>query len=106
MPAQPVAKVYRDLLYPRGKGLALWFPDNEVHIGDVGFFMASNGKFWRLFNVLVPPDHPLNSQGVPESFVCWDPESRVDSNSNVLSPGQPIMSEQVFETGLVLGADG
>jgi hypothetical protein len=106
MCAQPVAKIYREQLYPRGNGLALWFPDDEVHVGDVGFLRAPDGTFRRLFNILVPPDHPLNSNRVPEPFACWDPADKVYSKPDVHAAGEPIMSEEVFATEVGLSADG
>ncbi|KAF8263073.1 hypothetical protein EI94DRAFT_626048 [Lactarius quietus] len=50
-------------------GHALWEPDPgefpAVEVGDVGF--VRDGKFHRLFNALLPADHPSNeSRGVPE----------------------------------------
>ena len=51
-------------------GHALWEPDPgnlypAVEIGDVGYIRE--GKFRRLFNVLLPAEHPSHSNfGVPE----------------------------------------
>jgi len=52
-------------------GNALWEPDpggqyNAVEVGDVGFIRR--GYFQRLFNVLLPKDHPShqNPSFVPE----------------------------------------
>jgi hypothetical protein len=51
-------------------GHALWDPDRgnlypPVEVGDVGYICE--GKFNRLFNVLLPADHPSHrSLGVPE----------------------------------------
>jgi hypothetical protein len=52
-------------------GHALWAPSpnpdrpRAVQVGDVGF--VRQGKFHRLFNALLPADHPSHKQlGVPE----------------------------------------
>jgi hypothetical protein len=51
-------------------GHALWVPNPgglypAVQVGDVGFIRE--GKFHRLFNVLLPEDHPSHENfGVPE----------------------------------------
>ena len=51
-------------------GHALWEPDPgnlspAVQVGDVGFIRQ--GRFHRLFNVLLPADHPSHENfGVPE----------------------------------------
>ena len=52
-------------------GYALWDPDPgqypRVEIGDVGF--TREGKFHRLFNALLPEDHPSHGRyGVPENY--------------------------------------
>jgi hypothetical protein len=55
--------------YP-GYGHALWEPSPgplfpPVEVGDVGFIRR--GKFHRLFNALLPADHPTHRNfGVPE----------------------------------------
>jgi hypothetical protein len=50
-------------------GYALWDPDPGIHgpveVGDVGFIRE--GRFFRLFNALLPEDHPSHMYwGVPE----------------------------------------
>ena len=50
-------------------GHALWepsprYPDKPVQVGDVGFIRK--GKFHRLFNALLPADHPSHEYGVPD----------------------------------------
>ena len=64
--------IFRDelaLKYP-AYGHALWAPSPgglylSVQVGDVGFIRE--GKFIRLFNVLLPQDHPSHENfGVPE----------------------------------------
>lgn len=65
------AYIYTEQLLSRGYGLPLWRPEptkfGEVHNGDVGF--VEDGRFYRLFNVMSSPDHPLNKWGVPDDFV-------------------------------------
>jgi len=50
-------------------GHALWEPSpredyTAVEIGDVGFIRE--GRFHRLFNILLPEDHPSHQDGVPQ----------------------------------------
>ncbi|KAH9025516.1 hypothetical protein EDB85DRAFT_1893826 [Lactarius pseudohatsudake] len=50
-------------------GYALWDPDPgnlypAVEVGDVGYIRE--GRFHRLFNVLLPAKHPSHRKGVPE----------------------------------------
>ena len=50
-------------------GHALWEPSpggryTVVDIGDVGFIRE--GYFHRLFNILLPEDHPSHQDGVPQ----------------------------------------
>jgi hypothetical protein len=52
-------------------GYALWDPDPgenpRVEVGDVGF--TRRGRFHRLFNALLPEDHPTHARyGVPEHY--------------------------------------
>ena len=63
--------VFREQLaikYP-AFGHALWDPtprnpDRPVQVGDVGFIR--DGKFYRLFNALLPADDQSHEFGVPE----------------------------------------
>jgi hypothetical protein len=63
--------IFREQLaikYP-SYGHALWEPnpkkpDKPVQVGDVG--LIRRGKFHRLFNALLPADHPSHELGVPE----------------------------------------
>ena len=58
-----------DIKYP-AFGHALWEPNpgrlySPVEVGDVGFIRE--GKFHRVFNALLPADHPSHQRfGVPE----------------------------------------
>ncbi|KAH9174158.1 hypothetical protein EDB89DRAFT_1904657 [Lactarius sanguifluus] len=71
--------IFRDQLgikYP-AFGNALWEPNpgrlySPVEVGDVGFIRE--GKFHRLFNALLPADHPSHpSFGVPEHYEPLQP---------------------------------
>jgi hypothetical protein len=84
----PPFRVYRDRLTALSHGLALWNPDppkrnlggntyltekiyDKVSIGDVGYLFK--GTFIRLFNVMLPWDHPLNRTiGYPEPYEPLD----------------------------------
>ena len=65
--------IYREELatnYPT-YGHALWEPSpgvdsTAVEIGDVGFIRE--GRFHRLFNILLPEDHPSHQDGVPQRY--------------------------------------
>lgn len=71
-PMIPHYDIYREELrkaYPY-LGHALWQPGPghcpPVEVGDVGF--VRTGRFHRLFNVLLPGDHPSHTLGVPENY--------------------------------------
>jgi hypothetical protein len=106
MPVTSVPRIYREHLYPRGNGIALWYPDDEVHPGDVGFLTSEDGTFRRLFNILVPPDHPLNSEGTPQPFEIFVPGDKVRSKENVHLVDIPIVSNEVKDTAIELSAHG
>ncbi|KAI0285688.1 hypothetical protein BC826DRAFT_113392 [Russula brevipes] len=67
------SNVYREQLSSLYLGLALWDPapnpsiNDRVSIGDVGF--VSEGAFLRMFNVILPHDHPSNKKiGEPDRY--------------------------------------
>jgi hypothetical protein len=69
--------VYQDQLTALSQGLALWNPSppkeiyDRVSIGDVGYLQE--GTFIRMFNVMLPWDHPSNHRlGVPEAYEPLD----------------------------------
>jgi hypothetical protein len=86
------SNVYRDQLTSLSLGLAVWNPDppinpnppsdpyaahlprkiyDKVSIGDVGYL--HDGTFIRLFNVMLPWDHPSNrTLGYPEPYESLD----------------------------------
>ena len=58
-------------------GHALWEPNpgglyHAIEVGDVGYILQ--GKFLRLFNALLPADHPSHEKcGVPDSHELLKP---------------------------------
>jgi hypothetical protein len=77
MPVNPPSNVYLDQLAALSLGLALWNPSlpksiyNNVSIGDVGYLQE--GTFIRMFNVMLPWDHPSNGiLGIPEPYEPLD----------------------------------
>ncbi|KAH8978794.1 hypothetical protein EDB86DRAFT_857742, partial [Lactarius hatsudake] len=84
--------IFRDQLgikYP-AFGHALWEPNpgrlySPVEVGDVGFIRE--GKFHRLFNALLPADHPSHqSFGVQEHYEPLQPSVADHIDGGVLSP--------------------
>ena len=70
-------------------GHALWEPSptelyTAVEVGDVGFIRE--GRFHRLFNALLPADHPSHNLGVPEYHEPLIPSLSVHIISATLSP--------------------
>lgn len=83
---------YREELakaYP-GFGYALWEPDPgeekpSIGVGDVGF--VRKGRFHRLFNALLPADHPFNGRfGVPADHEPLQPSRLNHINRGALVP--------------------
>ena len=80
--------IYREELairYPL-YGHALWEPGpggryTSVEVGDVGFIRQ--GYFHRLFNILLPEDHPSHQDGVPEHHepLILGMTSRIDTGT-------------------------
>jgi len=77
-PSPSLHEIYHDDLLTQGRGSPLWFPgptpslsqayrQDGVNIGDVGI-MKADGPFDFLFNIFMPADHPINSEGVPDLF--------------------------------------
>jgi hypothetical protein len=82
---------YRDQLgkaYP-GFGHALWGPGPgcarpPVEVGDVGYIHT--GGFIRLFNALLPKDHPSQTRGVPEYYEQLQPQLQDHINHGAQGP--------------------
>ncbi|KAI0248876.1 hypothetical protein BJV78DRAFT_1232159 [Lactifluus subvellereus] len=84
--------IFREALaikYP-AQGHALWVPGpgglySAVEVGDVGF--VREGKFHRLFNVLLPEDHPSHKNfGVPEHYEPLELKMKMHIYPSALSP--------------------
>ena len=84
--------IFRDQLgikYP-AFGHALWEPNpgrlySPVEVGDVGFIRE--GKFHRVFNALLPADHPSHQRfGVPEYYEPLRPSVAEHVDSGTLTP--------------------
>jgi hypothetical protein len=71
-------------------GHALWEPSPGEHyptvaVGDVGFIRQ--GKFHRLFNSLLPADHPSHQRfGVPEHHEPLQVEVSPHIDTGIVSP--------------------
>ena len=86
--------IFRDLLaikYP-AYGHALWEPNSvqvpHLHVAEVGDVgCVVHGKFLRLFNVLLPANHPSHERsGVPESHEPLRPSISDHIDSSTLRP--------------------
>src|SRR6266403_2266570 len=102
--------IFREQLafeYP-SYGHALWEPsprkpDRPVQVGDVGFIRR--GSFHRLFNALLPADHPSHEYGVPEYHEPLGPKL-VDhlytsslSRNNYCSAGVSVEPDPGYHSG-------
>lgn len=71
-------------------GHALWEPNpgglyHSIEVGDVGYTL--HGKFLRLFNILLPADHPSHEKsGVPESHEPLKPSIADHIDRSTLGP--------------------
>jgi hypothetical protein len=90
----------------KGNGYPLWIPEPSSNypteyqnkgtsIGDVGI-IASDGHFDFIFNVFLPPGHPINNVGVPPGFLPLQirPED-VITTPDIYSPGCVISSTSI-----------
>ena len=88
--------ILRDQLairYP-ALGHALWEPNpglySPVEVGDVGFIRE--GKFHRLFNALLPADHPSHQRfNVPENYEPLRPGLAAHIDGGTLTPNDPCL---------------
>jgi hypothetical protein len=104
--------IYREELgamYP-AYGHALWEPNpggryTSVEIGDVGFIRR--GYFHRLFNVLLPEDHPSHQDGVPQHHEPLVLRMTPPTNTGTLQPND-LRSSGIWDSSDVhrLGASG
>ena len=88
--------------YP-AQGHALWVPSSgglysAVEVGDVGFIRE--GCFHRLFNVLLPKDHPSHENfGVPEHYEPLELKMKSHIFPSTLSPTDFRSKEVTVESG-------
>ncbi|KAJ3535821.1 hypothetical protein NM688_g6924 [Phlebia brevispora] len=84
------AEVYTKLMGSYHYGHPLWYPDpissGEPQLGDIGYL--NNGRFHRIFNIMVEKDHPWNRRhGVPDDFVPVRlPEAHIVEEPRYLTP--------------------
>ena len=84
--------IFREQLAIRfpGYGHALWEPSSGdlyrvAGIGDVGYI--TEGRFHRLFNILLPADDPSHENfGVPDNHTPFKPEVPKHVTSGILRP--------------------
>jgi len=83
LPVQRSNEIYERHLLLKGRGFPLWIPEPNknlnmayqrqgISIGDVGI-ITSSGSFSFLFNICLPPDHPINPRCLPEGFAAINP---------------------------------
>ena len=83
-------------------GHALWEPSPgdsypAVEVGDVGF--VRNGRFYRLFNVLLPADDPSHENfGIPEYHQQLTLRMRTHIDSSTLGPNNFCSSRIASES--------
>lgn len=91
-------------------GHALWQPSPgdsspPVEVGDVGFIRE--GRFYRLFNVLLPADDPSHENfGVPEYHQQLTLQMKTHINSSMLSPNNFCSARVASEAPLRVLATG
>jgi hypothetical protein len=81
-------------------GRPLYNPEDEVNIGDVGFFEPTSGEFRLLFNVFLAADHQFHVRhGVPNEFVPLPPSVVGFTTRSNYFPPQVITSRSVKSIG-------
>ncbi|KAL0952577.1 hypothetical protein HGRIS_006833 [Hohenbuehelia grisea] len=111
--SQSESEVFARLLLPRRQGYPLWIPEPNgylpleyretgVRIGDVGI-ITPDGGFDFLFNICHPASDPINSNGVPESFVPLVVESKdIFDTQNMYDLNSYIASVEMRRTSLTI----
>ncbi|KAI0707100.1 hypothetical protein C8Q76DRAFT_800460 [Earliella scabrosa] len=90
--------IYAESLEPMGYGYPLWGPEpssdfGPVGLGDVGYIQ--HGRFYFLFNTMLPRSHPTNKRGVPEHFERFTYEhASPPNNSDVVDIMQSALHSQ------------
>ena len=98
--------IFRDQLAIRfpALGHALWEPSpgnlyRVVGVGDVGYICE--GRFHRLFNILLPADDPSHANfGVPDNHEPFEPKVLEHIRTGVLRP------DNFCSAGVTLESDG
>jgi hypothetical protein len=99
MPVYQPFNVYREQLSSPYLGLALWDPApmssiyDRVSVGDVGF--VRTGAFLRMFNAMLPYDHPSNRVFELEHYVPLGYGPSVNIVQSTLAKGN-YPSRRVF----------
>ncbi|KAF8960161.1 hypothetical protein BDZ97DRAFT_1351936 [Flammula alnicola] len=86
LPVQKSCDIYYRHLSVKGRGSPLWVPEPNtelpleyqrrgISIGDVGI-ITDYGGFDFLFNICLPPGHPINPEDLPENFAPLNPPLR------------------------------
>lgn len=93
---------YAETLVSQGHGHPLWFPEpgkqGDVEIGDVGF--VNEGRFIRLFNVMLPATDPVNARGVPDDFTVLEVDNEghhLESHSRLVPVGSVSTASVHYE---------
>jgi len=97
--------IYREglaLKYP-SYGYALWKPSPQgghpaVQVGDVGFIYE--GYFHRLFNILLPRDHPSHGEGAPPYHEPLEIKAKIRTYTGILRPNH-LSSNGISDTSNV-----
>jgi len=113
--AESVSDAYARILFSKKLGYPLWIPEPSnytreyeiegARIGDVGV-ISFDGQFDFLFNVCLPPDHPVNTLAPPD-FEPLDElrEGDVRTTREIHSPGCVIASKSIKRETLALGSE-
>jgi len=109
--ARSTSQIYAQYLLLKMRGFPLWIPQpsgtlsvpyrrHGLSIGDVGIIKPS-GCFSFLFNICLPPSHPLNSGKVPAGFSPLDPPLDPDDilQFTELQPSSYLASASIEKRG-------
>lgn len=74
----------------------IYNPEDQINVGDVGFFQKDSGGFRALFNVLLSADRPYHARfGVPTDYQPLRAEDVMFTVKSDYLPPQPIASQSV-----------
>lgn len=76
--------------------LSIEYRRRGISIGDVGIFTAFGG-FDFMFNICLPPNHPVNRDGLPDGFFLIYPELLESDihNHTAFAPNSSIVSSDI-----------